>query len=154
MSFASRDFLILVSFLFVTYFFLGRIKSRYQWITLLAASFIYYFSAVKLLTVYLIFTAAVSWIGSKSIQAVEDSFDNKTIILRNSESYREEKKQLRRQTEIQKKLILIVTVILLLGILILVKCRSFFFPSFIADKYGWLIMPLGMSFFVFLNILR
>ena len=125
MSFVSINFIIFVAVLFVVYFVIGELVPKYQWTVLLAASLIFYISAVKWLAVYLLGIIGITWLFPFLM---------------------------RKASNRKRKIYLTICLIVVLGILLCLKCRNAyvrFVPEIIRSG---IVMPLGISFFSFLSI--
>ncbi len=151
MSFASWEFLALLAGFFIVYFLLGKLNNHYQWVAVLIASLIYYISAVRLLSVYLIAAVIISWAYGIIIQQVEKKQETELLLLQQSKNFREIRIHIRTKSEHTKKFVLFCVLFLLLGTLIVLKCLTGRFP--VPDGgTNWLVMPLGISFFSFLCV--
>ena len=151
MSFVSGRFIVLLASLFVVYYFLGKRNSQYQWIAVLIASLVYYGSAMKLLSAYLLASVIISWIYGITVRQVNKKQEVSILALPKSGNVKEEKKSIRKKSEQIKKVFLFCSLILLLGTLIVLKCCSGML-SVPEGRINWLIMPLGISFFTFLCV--
>ena len=151
MSFVSCGFFALLTGLFIVYFLLGKLNSRFQWVAILIASLIYYGSAMKLLSVYLIASVFISWIYGISVQQVEKKQKAALAALPQSGNIKEEKRNIRKNSEHVKIIFLLCSLVLLLGTLIVLKCLAGRFPGH-DGGINWLVMPLGISFFSFLCV--
>ena len=151
MSFVSIEFFALLAGLFIVYFFLGKMNSRYQWTAILIASLIYYCSNAGFLSLYLIASVSVSWLYGITVKQVEKKQEAALKAIQQSENSKEEKRNIRKNSEHVKKVFLLCALLLLLGTLIVLKCLAGRFPV-PEGRINWLVMPLGISFFSFLCV--
>lgn len=148
MSFVSLEFLLLLLSLFVLYFLSAKLFPKLQWGVLLLASVIFYYWVMREYTLYLMLYILTAWLCGISIEKI----GNKYLENRINNGSEEEKQHLKIITSFLQKLTLTLAIILMLGCLLLVKCKGFFLSDFPEGAAQWLIMPLGISFFAFLNI--
>jgi len=148
MSFISADFLIFLGILLPVYFLSGKIVPKYQWLCLLAASIYFYASAVGYLSVYLGYVVLLSWLFAYRISNRQMLRDN--IISR--ELTKDEKRVVITKTQKKNSISLCVYLILVLSVLVFLKCRKLFQLPMNGAFDRFLIMPLGLSFFLFLGI--
>lgn len=134
MSLTSLQFLTFVFVAVVGYYLIPK---RYQWVWLLTFSYIYYASAGVIYTVFIMYTTLVTYGTGLMIQRAE---------IKNSENKKKAKRD--------KKLILIIALILVFGMLAVLKYTNFVIDNmnllFRADISELnLILPLGISFYTF-----
>lgn len=130
MNFNSLTFLIFYPIVLLLYFILPL---KYRWVMLLAASYYFYMSWNASLIFLILFTTVISWVCSLIIEKTE--------------------------SKAKKRLCLIITLVVSLGILFFFKYYNFLADSvsglltlFGAPSQDWtlnLILPVGISFYTF-----
>lgn len=130
MSFVSLQFVLLLSIVFVLYW---AVPNKYRWILLFIASYIFYMSWNAKYVVLILVTTLASYLCAIGLE-------------------RTEAKQI-------KKLMLVITLLISLGILFVFKYYNFCMDSF-AAACSWfslelhpttlrLLLPVGISFYTF-----
>ena len=154
MSFFSLTFLIFVLILAALYFL---IPGKYQWILLLAGSYVFYIWAGGWrASLFLITTTVTVFAGGLIMDRIAESYSRNK-----PEDKKEQKKQ---KALIQKKKRVVMVVVLLLNLLILgaVKYAAFVFEqlnalfsaagSSLTLSIPKLLLPLGISFYTFQSL--
>ena len=151
MSFISGQFAVFVT-LTVAVYYLFPVK-KYQWIVLLAASYVFYFFAGWKYFTYILITTLTSWGAAVRIDHVNAS--SKAVLKEHKESWeKEQKKAYKEKTSRKTKRILVLTLVLNFGILFVLKYAG---PvtsrignrfAFSATTLKW-VLPLGISFYTF-----
>lgn len=138
MSLISMEFLLFVLLAAAGYYL---IPSKYQWMWLLAFSYIYYISGGFRVTCFLIFTTVSTYLAGVWMEKVPEGVQDK----------KEEKKR--------KKQILAGTLVLNFGVLGVLKYTNFVIGTVNSISGGdfeplQLLLPLGISFYTFQSIDR
>lgn len=155
MLFTSYAFLGFVGLLLVVYYL---VPGKFQWLLLLACSYLFYFSANPCFLLYIITTSVTIYLTAVFIAKKREKQDA-YLEEHKEEMPKEERKAYKNK---QKKICclwLIVCLLLNLGILAVVKYTNFFISNVnsILSVFGregqlpfvTLIMPLGISFYTF-----
>ena len=128
-------------------------KKKYQWVVLLAASWVFYLAAGVRYAFYLLFTSLTSYYAALRIdQALSES---KAVLKANKETWDREQKKAQKETTARKThRILALVLVLNFGVLFLLK----YIPSILAasgNLFGFsgvtlrFVLPLGISFYTF-----
>ena len=128
-------------------------KKKYQWVVLLAASWVFYLAAGVRYAFYLLFTSLTSYYAALRIdQALSES---KALLKANKETWDREQKKAQKETTARKThRILALILVLNFGVLFLLK----YIPSILAasgNLFGFsgvtlrFVLPLGISFYTF-----
>ena len=133
MSLISMEFLLFVIAAVTGYYLIPR---RFQWVWLLAFSYIYYVSGGIRVTCFLLFTTVTTYLAGRWMEQASQSMQDK----------KEEKKR--------KKQILAGTLILNFGVLGVLKYTNFMLGTISGITGGefeplTLLLPLGISFYTF-----
>lgn len=133
MSLISMEFLLFVIAAVTGYYLIPR---RFQWVWLLAFSYIYYVSGGIRVTCFLLFTTVTTYFAGRWMEQTAQSMQDK----------KEEKKR--------KKQILAGTLILNFGVLGVLKYTNFILDTISSITGGefeplTLLLPLGISFYTF-----
>lgn len=133
MSLISMEFLLFVIAAVTGYYLIPR---RFQWVWLLAFSYIYYVSGGIRVTCFLLFTTVTTYFAGRWMEQTAQSMQDK----------KEEKKR--------KKQILAGTLILNFGVLGVMKYTNFMLDTISSITGGefeplTLLLPLGISFYTF-----
>lgn len=154
MLFTSYSFIAFLAVLFLTYYVIPK---KYQWMLLLAASYLFYgLASVKYLG-YIIFTTVTTYLISRKLDTL---YKAQAIYLTdNKELPKEEKKAYKNSIKSQQWKWLLGCLILNFGMLAVVKYTNFAIANvnFIAQAMGsthqlsfWnLVLPMGISFYIF-----
>ena len=146
MEIISLQFLAFVIILSLIYFI---IPNKFKWSILLIASYIYYFMASKELTLYLIITTITIYFIALLLEKV-----NIKTKLKCEGKDKTEKKILKKKATRNKKVLLIIAIVINFGILVFLK-----YSNFIAGNINKLIgpynkipmrniiLPLGISYY-------
>lgn len=156
--FVSYHFIAFLLLVFVLYYV---IPYRYRWILLLAANFLFYFSAGAYYPLFILATAFTVWGAGlllrqrdKEWEAYNDGIKAGTV----SKPSREEKKLIKERINRKKKRIMLCCLFFNLGILAVLKYTNFVVDNFnaVSDIFGGaqlsnvnLLLPLGISFYTF-----
>lgn len=155
MSLFSLSFGIFLVVLFIVYFCFPKKYCRYQWIVLLAASYVFYVSAGAQPSVifFLLTTTITTWVGALKLGQANAQYKEqlKTCLP-------EEKKALKQASTKKKRRVLILIALFNFGILGVVKYSNFFIQNvntlLVKTAAGPLpvvnfLLPLGISFYTF-----
>ena len=124
MSFVSIKFFIFLGILYISYFLLGRFAPQKQWVILLLASYVFYSFASLRFVIFLLFSTVTTWAFPLLMGSHKD----------------------------KSKLWLLLCVLFNIGMLAVFKYTNFLITNSGGQKIDWLIMPLGMSFYVFQSV--
>lgn len=158
MFFTSYAFLGFIAVLFILYYL---IPGKYQWILLLAASYIFYFIAGADYLIYIMATTLTTyWAACR----IEQNADSQRAYLKEhkSEMSAEDKKAYKdKQKSIRVRWVL-VCLLINIGILAVTKYTNFFISNVngILGAFGQtkklsfvtLVLPLGISYYTFQSI--
>ena len=159
MSYTSFAFFVFVTVTAAVYFLLQRTK--YQWVILLIASYVFYMMAGYKYAAFIILTTASTYLSALWIQRIADHAAGERAAHKADWS-REEKKAFKLRTDKAKRRIVVLDVVLNLGILAFLKYYNFFAgsvnsllalggASFSLPTLK-LFLPLGISFYMFQSI--
>ena len=151
MNFISLRFVAFIVITACIYFAFP--KKKYQWVVLLAASWVFYLAAGVRYAFYLLFTSLTSYYAALRIdQALSES---KALLKANKETWdREQKKDQKETTARKTHRILALVLVLNFGVLFLLK----YIPSILSasgNLFGFsgvtlrFVLPLGISFYTF-----
>lgn len=155
MSFVSVQFLIFLLIVFVLYY---AIPKKYQWVFLLICSYAFYLYGGIKPAIFIVITTFSTFFAAKWMDKMESEYK---LYL---EEHREQldkaaKKDLKAKNKARKKKVLIGVMLFNFGLLLLLKYYNFiagnitkafsFFEYNIELPLVNIILPLGMSFFIF-----
>lgn len=159
--FVSLKFIL---FLLVTLFIYYILPKKCQWIVLLAANFVFYFSAGVTYPVYILFTAITVYTCAIILERNDNRINEYKKDVKNgniSSSSNEENKNFIKRISKRKKLLIGICLLLNIGILATVKYSEFFLENinrlFDVIDYNRLdkinfIVPMGISFYTFQSV--
>lgn len=146
MAIISLKFLAFVAILSLIYF---TIPKKLKWISLLVASYFYYFISSKELTIYLIITTITIYVSTLLMEKI----DNK-VKLKCEGKEKAEKKKIKKKATSNKKLLLLFAILINFGILVFLKYSNFIannINKFIDAEHQIpmrnIILPLGISYY-------
>lgn len=158
MFFTSYEFLGFIAVLFLLYYL---IPGKFQWMLLLAASYVFYFIAGAEYLIYILATTLTTWYAARRIG---QNADRQSAYLKEhkKEMSAEDKKEYKnRQKSIRVRWVL-ACLLINLGILAVTKYTNFFISNVngILEALGQakrlsfltLILPLGISYYTFQSI--
>ncbi len=156
LSYTSVNFLFFVLATMLVYFLFP--KKNYRWTVLLAASIFFYLIAGYTYALYILFTAASTFLIGLWIERI--SRNSKKYLKENKVSLsRDEKKKYKNKIKVEKRLVMTLALVLNFGILAFLKYYNFFAGSLndILGGFGMefsaptlqLFLPLGISFYTF-----
>ncbi len=133
MSLVSLKFALFLLVAVIGYY---RIPKKWQWIWLLAFSYVYYASAGLKIVPFLLFSTGVSYLAGRMLDQIKNSQTEKTL------------KQKR------KRFVLLLTLLLDFGMLVVIKYTNFALINMnrLLDLHLSLqtfLLPLGISFYTF-----
>ncbi|MDE6566758.1 MAG: MBOAT family protein, partial [Lachnospiraceae bacterium] len=156
--FVSYGFIAFLCILFVLYYVLPK---KCQWILLLLANFLFYFSAGKWYPVFILITSLTVYGTGRMLERLDEKWERYTAEIRSGKipkPSREEKKAHKAGINGQKKAWMLLCLLLNLGILAVLKYTNFIIANIntlYSSKQGEmlpylnLIVPLGISFYTF-----
>lgn len=154
MSITSLIFVIFVAVSALVYYIVPK---KAQWVVLLIASLVFYALSSTVLTLFMIASTLLIYLGAIKIQQLSDAFKSKK-----SELEKAERKALKAETKKKQKVVLTVIVILNLAILAVLKYSNFFggivnsLTGFFTDRdivpMFSFILPLGISYYTLMAI--
>lgn len=155
MFFTSYEFLGFIIVLFVVYYL---IPQKFQWMLLLAASYVFYFAADPGYLIYILVTTATVY---ATALLIEKNQERQTLYLksRREEMSREERKAYKEARHRERLRWLLIGLLLNLGILAVMKYTNFFIANVNSIMKGIgqqsqlsfvsLALPMGISFYTF-----
>lgn len=156
--FVSYSFIAFILVLFVLYYLVPK---KFQWLLLLVANFLFYFSAGKFFPIFILVTSLTVWATGLLMQTSEAKLEEYDARIKSGEvpkPSREEKKAYKTKINRQKKRYMLICLFLNLGILAVTKYTNFIIENINpllekAGKDGFhlinIIVPLGISFYTF-----
>ncbi|MDE6852963.1 MAG: MBOAT family protein [Lachnospiraceae bacterium] len=156
--FVSYGFIAFLCVLFVLYYLLPK---KCQWILLLFANFLFYFSAGRWYPLFILATSLTVYGAGRMLERLDGRWEAYTADIRLGrlpKPSREEKKAYKAQIGRKKKLWMLLCLFLNLGILAFLKYTNFIIANFNTMRSGGqgemlpylnLIVPLGISFYTF-----
>ena len=156
MTYTSINFIFFVLVTMLVYFLFP--KKNYKWTVLLAASIVFYLLAGYTYAMFIVFTAASTFLGGLWIDRI--SRKSKAYLKENKKTLsRDEKKKYKNKIKVNKRLVMALLLVLNFGILAFLKYYNFFAGSLndILGGFGVdfsaptlkLFLPLGISFYTF-----
>lgn len=149
---AYTSYVYLTLFLGLSFLLYTIFPKKYKWIVLLSASYLYYIAASRLwLIVFLFLTTVSIYISAIWIDRIHDLFNSVKKLLD-----REQKKVFKQKLLWQKKMVVILMLIINIGILAFLKYYNFFAEVLnfalldylhISAPMLKLFLPLGISFY-------
>ena len=154
MQFVSYGFLLFLTVVFIVYYL---VPGRFQWMVLLAASYVFYLFAGPKYLIYIVATTLTTWLAARQIDLLKNRQD--VYLEENKKSLgREEKKLYKAATKKKQRFMMLGALLLNLGILAVVKYTNFAISNINAviglaggEPIGLvsLVLPLGISFYTF-----
>lgn len=154
MSVLSLTFIVFLFAVFLLYFLVPK---KCQWIVLLIASCIFYFSFGIQYFLTVLFTAGTIFVAANYMEKLNEK--KKEILKSNKDFTREEKKKIKNKFAKKRKIIFIVTLVLNFGLLAFFKYTPFLMEQvnnvsllvFDTEPLSIpnIIAPLGISFYTF-----
>ncbi|MCH5267699.1 MAG: MBOAT family protein [Lachnospiraceae bacterium] len=153
--FISYTFIIFILVLFLLYYLIPK---RFQWLLLLAANFLFYFSAGTYYPLFILTTSVTVWLAGVRMDFHEKRWKEYGEAIKRGEvakPSREEKKAEKAKINSRKKRIMLICLLFNLGILAVLKYSNFIIDNVNAVagemkfSYVDLILPLGISFYTF-----
>lgn len=155
MLFTSYEFILFIAVLFILYYIIPK---KFQWMLLLAASYVFYsFAGVKYLA-YILATTVSTYFASRKIGKIQAT--GADYIKNNKENLsREERKAYKERMKKKQRFWLVFCLVLNFGILAVVKYYNFTVQNIKSvfdllkininiPTFGF-ILPLGISFYTF-----
>lgn len=148
MSFVSIEFLLFILVTYIVYYVCPKCVKPY---ILLIANYVFYIISAGVLSIYLIITTIVIYISAMILQKIENSKDK----IKNLE--KEEKKIAKSRIKKHKKIVVIITIAICLGILVVLKYTPFLvsilnkiltlFKISNISAVKHFLLPLGISYY-------
>lgn len=159
LSYTSFNFIVFVSVTALVYF-LFPIK-KYQWVVLLAASYVFYLYAGYKFAVFLLFTTLSTYITALWIDKIAQ--ESKSLLKEHKLDWdKDQKKAHKALVKRKKRAIVVSAAVINLGILVFLKFYNFFagslndvFSAFqisLAVPSLNLFLPMGISFYTFQSV--
>ena len=149
MEFYSLMFVCFCALLCITYYAVGYIFKRFQWVVILIFSLIFYALVTNIDTiVYVAFTLVLTYITTLSLNKIDSSSKKRLHTITN----RADKKAFKHKIARIKQLVLIAALILIAGCLCYLKYwNTILYALSLAPsaKSLGLLLPLGISFYTF-----
>lgn len=158
MLLTSYNFVLFITVCFVIYYLIPK---KFQWMLLLAASYVFYFMAGAFYPLFLLATSVITygtaiWIGKCREK------DKEYLAAHKAELSREEKKAYRIRSDRVKRRYMLLGLLLCLGILAVFKYTDFVIENLnmVLLAFGSenefepleLLLPMGISFYTFQSI--
>lgn len=156
--FVSYSFIAFILVLFVLYYVLPK---KLQWILLLVANFLFYFSAGRFYPAFILVTSLTVYLAGIMMNRCEEEFSGYMAKVKSGElpkPSREEKKAIKEKINAKKKRYMLICLLFNLGILAVTKYTNFVIENVgslfeaagkTAPEQIDLIIPLGISFYTF-----
>ena len=156
--FISYEFILFLLVLFAVYYVIPK---RFQWILLLIANFLFYYSAGAFYPLFILATSVTVWFAGVCIDRQEGQWQSYQAEIKAGKiekPSRDEKKAVKAKIGGKKKRIMLVCLFFNLGILAVLKYTNFVIDNVntVLDAAGRtelpyvdLILPLGISFYTF-----
>ena len=155
MSFINTGFFVFIGVAALLYYIMPK---KFQWMWLLVVSYAYYLSFGMKSAFFIVFTTVTTYAGALLIARVERK--GKDYLATNKESIdREQKKEIKAKIKRNKRLLVVLTMVLNFGMLASVKYVNFFIDNVnsIMDCFSTgtsisamkLLLPIGISFYTF-----
>ena len=149
MEFYSLMFVCFCALLCITYYAVGYIFKRFQWVVILIFSLIFYALVTNIDTiVYVAFTLVLTYITTLSLNKIDSSSKKRLHTI----TTRADKKAFKHKIARIKQLVLIAALILIAGCLCYLKYwNTILYALSLAPstKSLGLLLPLGISFYTF-----
>ena len=154
--FISYEFILFLLVLFAVYYVIPK---RFQWILLLIANFLFYYSAGAFYPLFILATSVTVWFAGVCIDRQEGQWQSYQAEIKAGKiekPSRDEKKAVKAKIGGKKKRIMLVCLLFNLGILAVLKYTNFVIDNVntVLDAagrtelpYADLILPLGNSSF-------
>ena len=146
--FTNVSFLAFLIVLVPTYFLIPK---KWQWGFLLFASYVFYFFTSSALPIYMMITTVTIFFAARKMDRIEQ--DSASYLAEHkAEMSRDEKKEYKKKVKSKKKVFLLPTVVINLGMLVILKYGNMFIGS-INSVFSSnisaisLILPLGISYY-------
>lgn len=158
MSFTSYEFILAAAAVIAIYY---MIPKRFQWMFLLAASYLLYFNAGPSYLIYISATTLATYLAARKISRL--SQEKTKYIKENKASLdREAKKAYRESIKRKQRVFLCLALLVDLGLLVGIKYTNFLIENINGVitsvsqmepiSYLDIIMPLGISFYTFQSL--
>ncbi len=156
--FVSYSFIAFLFGLFLLYYLIPK---KLQWMLLLVANFLFYFSAGRYYPIFILVTSFTVYVTGCLMGKVDDSLEEYERKIKAGEIEkpdREEKKKIKGRMAKKKKCYMLICLLLNLGVLAVTKYTNFVIDNVgsllvaagkTAPKEIDLIVPLGISFYTF-----
>lgn len=158
MIFTSFRFIIFLLVLFIAYYIIPK---KFQWMLLLAASYLFYCFAGYRYLIYILATTISTYFISKRINRIQ-SEQSAYIKARKEELTREERKEYKAAMKSRQRRWMVICMVFNFGILAVLKYGNFtisnvnglldFFHTGTQLSLLGLVLPLGISFYTFQTI--
>ncbi len=151
--FTNYSFFVFLGLLFTVYFVVPK---KAQWVVLLVASYVFYFLTSSALPVYMMITTVTVYFAARFMDKIEQ--DSAKYIGDNKETLtREERKEYKNKTKKRKRVFLIPTVIINIGLLVVLKYGNMMINTvngiFSSNvPLISLIVPLGISYYTLQSV--
>jgi len=156
--FVSYEFVVFLLALLTVYYLIPK---RFQWMLLLIANFVFYYSAGPYACILILVTSVTVYLAGIIMGKLDGRIEAYNQRIKSGEipkTSREEKKQYKEKINRKKKACMIACLLLNLGILAVLKYTNFIIENVnvvmdAAGKDGFafkdFILPLGISFYTF-----
>lgn len=152
--FVSYGFIAFLLIIFILYYLIPK---RFQWMLLLVANFLFYFSAGRYYPIFITITAASVYGAGMMMTKCDRQLEKYAALISSGEipkPSREEKKAYKKTINKKKKFWMLLCLFFNLGILAVTKYTNFVLENVSGITRGEftpvdLIVPLGISFYTF-----
>ena len=151
MTLFSLSFTIFLLCLLAVYYGTGRIAPKYQWVTLLVGSAVFYWLQGGAVIGFMLVTAFATWLGARSLAKL--SAQAKTE--RKAAKGRDAKKAVKQRFVRKRRVVLALALAVTLGMLGYLKYWNtvlFNFGLAESPQSLGILLPLGISFYTFIAI--
>lgn len=150
MLFTSSRFIGFLLLMFILYYVIPK---KYQWMLLLAGSYVFYACAGIHFLAYILITTISTWFAAMKIGKIFD-IQHRYMSEHKTELSREEKKQYKAIMKKKAKAWMLVVLLLNLGILAVIKYTDFFISNVnqiigTDIEFFRFALPMGISFYIF-----
>lgn len=158
--FVSYGFIFFICILFAVYYIVPK---KLQWVLLLMANFVFYFSAGKYYPLFILASSLTVFLAGVIIGKKDERLEEyaKEVKKSGNPPSREERRAYKNRINKSKKIWMLICLLFNLGILCFVKYTGFIIQNInnvlkltgeAGISYSGMIVPLGISFYTFQSI--
>lgn len=149
--------LVFLAFVGFTCFIYYVIPKKFQWCVLLAASLVFFVSSSALLTIYMLATTGIVYVGARIIQRNKDLF-----AVKNKELSKEDRKKYKAKNKKRQKTLVAIFSVSAIAILVVLKYCNFlgdivnsitgvFTSNDLIPEFN-ILLPLGISYYTLMSV--